>query len=820
MERGHKLHHFGPFCLDENDQVLLRAGRRVPLPAKAVSTLIVLVRNKGRVVEKDDLMKEVWPNEFVEEANLAQHIFMLRRAFGETADDPKYIETVPRRGYRFLGLTREIRDASVPAEADLKSQPVYSVAVLPFVNGLADPTTEYFADNITESIINSLSQLPQILIRPSSTVYRYKAREIDAQQVGRELGVNSLVLGKVNLIDKTLMISTELIDVVGGWQLYGKTYSAKCNQIAEIQEQIAKDIAAVLPGSPTKSNPRITSRFTASPSAYQTYLKGRLCWCRHTKEGLEQAIEYFRQAIEFDPGYVLAYAAIVDCHLRLATNYFPPMDSLPSAAVASDAEAIEALPPAGLAALRLRYDWDKRSAEKEVARAMELNFSYPATHQWKAACEDSASLYMGGFYESKEALTNTPAPDGPPLSSWVPSGQYQSTSLTLAEEVQISCLVAREQIAVGNFEAARLVLKNWYTIGQWPNLERLSPQSFADLLFTAGRLAGSLASTRQVPKAQKHAEALLNGAIGIWEQLGLKRQSAEGQMELGVCYWREGLVDVARHSIQDALKGLVDEDGELRGLGLIRLAINEVSAGRFNESLAYLNEAAVFVDQAGPSLTAVYNFELGLTFKELAIAEHRKEYFEKGIEHYRKALCQFEAIGNYFYVAFTENNYGNLLITLKQPEKAEPHIKRARKLYEQHSGKVYKAQFDDTQARFYIAAEQFDLAEHAITKSIETLEASGEEAWLAESLTTQGVLLSRTGHVRQAKRVLQRASQIAEGGGNREGAERALFTLIEEMHDQLEDDERLELKAALDRLFIPQQNSAKERRRKCLGLIA
>ena len=197
MEHGNNFHHFGPFCLDENDQVLLRAGRRVPLPAKAVSTLIVLVRNKGHVVEKDDLMKEVWPNEFVEEGNLAQHIFMLRRAFGETANRPNYIETVPRRGYRFLGTTRERNEASAPAEA---------------------------------------------------------------------------------------------------------------------------------------GHQRITSRFTDSQSAYQAYLKGRLCWCKHTREGLEEATEYFRQATEFDPGYALAYAAIVDCYLRLATNYFPPEDSLPSAA--------------------------------------------------------------------------------------------------------------------------------------------------------------------------------------------------------------------------------------------------------------------------------------------------------------------------------------------------------------------------------------------------------------------------------------------------------------------------------------------------------
>lgn len=800
MENGHKLHHFGPFCLDENEQVLLRAGRRVPLPAKAVNTLIVLVRNRGHVVEKDDLMKEVWPNEFVEEGNLSQHIFTLRRAFGETADQPQYIETVPRRGYRFLGGSRENNGASNASDLDNRAQPVHSVAVLPFVNG-TDPTTEYLADNITESIINSLSQLQQILVRPRSTVFRYKAKEIDAQQVGRELGVHSVVLGKVSWVASTLTISTELVDVGGGWQVYGKTYSARANEISEVQQKIAKDIIAFLPASPRKASERI-SPFTNSPGAHEAYLKGRLCWCKQTKKGLEQATEYFRQAIAFDSGYVLAYAALVDCYLRLATNYFPPVEALPSTAVAGNAAAIEDLHFETLASLRLRCEWDKKSAEREVRRAVEMKSSYPSTQQWNAACQMAANLYL--------AKTNATAAS---------LDHFASASLTLDEEIQISCLAAREQIAVGNYDAAALVLKNWYTIGQWPTLERLSPSSFADLLFTAGRLAGSIASTRQVPKAQKHAEALLNGAIGIWEQLGLKRQSAEGQMELGVCYWREGLVNLARESIQGALKGLADDDADLRSLGLMRLAINEIAAGRLHEALAALNEAAGLVDQIGPLHTSIHHLERAIVLKHLATAENRNEYFEGALDHYRKALYEFEAIGCFLFAAFAENNYANLLLALKQLDKAEVHIERASRLYEGHYDKVYRAQFEDTQAKFYIAAERFDLAEQAIARSIETLEESGQEAWLAESLTTQGQLWCRVGRHRQAKRVLQRACQIAERGGNHERAERALLILIEEMHDQLDDDERLELRTALDRLFAPQQTLATERRLKCLQLI-
>ncbi len=799
MEHDHNLHDFGPFRLDANERVLLRAGRRVPLPAKAVSILTVLVRNKGRVVEKDHLMKEVWPNEFVEEGNLAQHIFRLRQAFGETADQPKYIETVPRRGYRFLESPKEI-DTSVSLGVAPGSQSVHSLAVLPFVNVNADSKTEYLTDSITEGIINSLSQLPQLRVRPRSAVFRYKNRDFDAQQVGRELGVHSVVMGTVNFVDDTLTISTELIDLAGGWQVYGKTYNAKSNEILTVQGEIAKHIAAAIPLKLTDDKQPQIKRYTEDPRAYEVYLKGRLCWCKHTRKGLEQAIERFRKAIEFDPCYALAYAAIVDCYLRLATNYVPPIDALPLRAVAEEAATIQDIPLETVAAVRLRYNWDLKSAEREFDRALNLKSNYPAAHQWEAAYQFSRSLYYGAGANLEGRQQDNTAQDVALKTET--AEQFQSTSLTSAEEIQILCVVAREQILAGNMEAACLVLKNWYCIGQWPILDGLTPYSSVDLLFTAGRLAGNVGSTRQLPRIQKHAEALLNGAIGISEQLGLKRQSAEGQMELSVCYWREGLFDLARNTLLAVLEQLDDEDRELRSLTLIRLAMTEGSVGHLHDAMAHLNEAAAILELAAPWLTAIYNNHLAITFRRLGVAENRAEYFERAIEHYRKAIYQFEAVGNHRYAAAAENNIGNLLLTLNRFEKAEIHMIRARKLSEHQGDRISQAVFDDTWARFYIAAEQFDLAEKAIARSIGTLEDGGEDARLAESLTTRGVLLCRMGRHREAKRVLERARQIAERCGDCAGAKRALLTVLEQMRDQLDDDERTELNATLDQMLL------------------
>ncbi len=251
--KGHNLHHFGPFCLNEDERVLLRDGHLVPLPPKAVSTLLVLVRRKGQVVEKDVLLEEVWPNEFVEEGNLAQNIFILRRALGESTHSPRYIETVPRRGYRFLTTVLEA-DATVGTFITTSSValPVSQsdfrlLAVLPFVNVSGNFDIEHLTDGITETLINTLSQLPELRVTARNTVFRYKGKDLDAGQVGRELGVHNVLFGTLDSLEDRMILSIELIDVAGGWQLCGRTYNRKFGEILETQDEMANEIATKLP---------------------------------------------------------------------------------------------------------------------------------------------------------------------------------------------------------------------------------------------------------------------------------------------------------------------------------------------------------------------------------------------------------------------------------------------------------------------------------------------------------------------------------------------------------------------------------------------
>ena len=822
MQGSKSSYHFGPYRLDATQRVLLREGKPVALTLKAFDTLQVLVEKHGDVVEKEDLMRQVWPDAFVEESNLTQNIFTLRKALGETTGEFKYIETVPRRGYRFVALVEEIVEGSSqqPLMAGQQSlgQPTAAangqlrfLAVLPFINVGNDAQTEYLSDGITESLINSLAQLPLLRVMSRSTVFRFKSNELDAQRIGRELGVDAVLVGRVHSYDHKLIIGAELVDVANGWQLWGESYDRGSKAIFEVQDEIARQISAALRLKLTgEEERRLSKRHTRSTEAYQFYLKGRFHWSKYAKDGLEQAIDLFRQAIELDPNYTLAYAGIVDCYLRLATNYIPPAGSNSLADQSKEIYRNEAQPFSGM--FKMRQEWDKKAAERESKRAAELKSSYPAAHQWHAAYLFSAALYHQADREScaEGRLGKHPQRHFPPAA------QPHFADLTPAEEVQVFCTVAREQIEAGNFEAACMVLQRWWTIGEWPKVEGLEPASSADLLFTTGALAGWLASSRQVPKGQKHAQALLNGSIALCQQLGLKTRCAEGKIELAYCYYREGLFDLARSTLQEAIQTIAKEDSDLRSIALIKLAGVERHAGRLFDSLAQLNHASEIVELGGPWATGRYHLELATVLKNLAVAETRSDLFERAIDSYREARYEFEAIGNYRLKAIVENNHGYLLLTLKRLQEAEQRLVLARKLFDEFSDKVRRAQVDETLAQLHIANGRFDLAEKAILLAVESLEKGGEEALLSEALTTYGVILLRVGRYREGKRVLEHSNRIAESCGDREGAGRALLILMEEMFESLEIEERLELQGRMDALLKnSQQVSILERLRKC-----
>jgi signal transduction histidine kinase/ActR/RegA family two-component response regulator len=397
----------------------------------------------------------------------------------------------------------------------------------------------------------------------------------------------------------------------------------------------------------------------------------------------------------------------------------------------------------------------------------------------------------------------------------------QSLAWSLSEQVEACCAIARERLEVGDYDLACAALKQWWAVGQWPSQRGLSQSAAAELLLTAGTLDGWIASTRQVVGGQKNAERLLSGAVALFDHLGETTRSAEGRIELGYCYYRQGLFDLARATLRSCLSDLTESDIDLKENALIRIASVERHAGRLHDALGVLNEAESVLDCLNPWTKGRFHLESATTLKNLGVAESRNGYFERALAHYREALDHFEQIGNRRYTAIVENNYGYLLLTLKKLNEAQEHLERARELFDEFGDSVRRAQVDETLAQLYLASEKYTFALRSVALAVETLETSGEEALLAEALTTHGLVLCKLGRRHEAKPSLERARRVAERCGDNEGAGKPLLILIEEMCEHLADDERREIGAQASQLLAnSQQASTRERLKNCLARIA
>ncbi len=393
--------------------------------------------------------------------------------------------------------------------------------------------------------------------------------------------------------------------------------------------------------------------------------------------------------------------------------------------------------------------------------------------------------------------------------------------LTLSEQVEACCTIARENLEAGDYDEGCVALRQWWCIGEWPNQQGLSQSAAATLLLTAGTLTGWVASTRQIDGGQKCAERLLSGAIALFDNLGLTTFSAEGRIELGYCYYRQGMFDLARTTLRSALSDVSNTEIEQKGVALVRLSTLERHAGRLHDALGLMNEVNCLIQDLTPWTKGRFHLEFATTLKELGAAENKTAFFDKALSHYSEALSQFELLGNRRYTAIVENNRGYLLSTLKRFDEAQIHLGRARNLFEEFGDQVRRAQTDETLAQLYLASEQYSQAERSIKLAVETLETNGEDVLLAEALTTQGLVLCKLARRHEAKPILERARRVAERCGDDEGAGRPLLILIEEMCDQLSDDERREIGAHASQLLAnSQQASTRERLKKCQERIA
>lgn len=428
---------FGNMVIDRGSFTVFREGKPCEITPRAFDVLLYLVENRGRVVEKQELFDAVWKDTFVTDNALMRAVREIRRELGDSATAPKYIETVHKRGYRFIGevlpapeatvepeIQAELRTVAMPPESRSESaqlpgpvpsgtarfvafglvaaalvalsafayyytradKKIRSIAVMPLENASYGTDSEHLSDGISESVINSLSELQELKVIARATAFRYRGQEFDPQRIRRDLGVDAILTGRVVQTGDDLTVQADLIDASDGTQIWGSRYIRSSSTAYELPGAIASDLAKKLELnlSPEQAK-RLTKNYTVNPEAFRFYSLGLFFWNKRSEEALNKSIEYFEQAIAKDPNYALAYAGLADSYAVMAISADRPARDVMPKAMAAAARALElddSLVEAHATMLRIKaqYEWDWTGAEQQYRRAIELNPGYPMTH--------------------------------------------------------------------------------------------------------------------------------------------------------------------------------------------------------------------------------------------------------------------------------------------------------------------------------------------------------------------------------------------------------------------------------------------------------
>ena len=397
-EGASPVYRFGPFVLDVADGSLKRDGAPIPLTPKQFDLLVALVTSAGRLVEKDTLLKSVWPDVAVEEGNLTKGIFSLRQLL--ELEDVRYIETVPKRGYRFAAtVTREAAAAPAlstpsPAASAIPPQPApavleNSIAVMPFTDMSAARDQEFFCEGMSEEIINALGRVPDVRVASYTSSTRFKGKAIDTQSIGRELMVSWLLEGSVRKSRDIVRIAVQLVRARDGFSAWSGRFDRRLDDIFTVQDDIAGMIAETLTRRVAKASAPLVTSKTSNTEAYSLYLEGRYLWNKRPGDVVWQALDRFERAIAIDPSFAPAHAALAGVYGTLGAweyGVLPPGEALAKAKT-SAARALELDPQlaAGHTAVgytRLHFDWNADGACREFDQAIALNPAWVDAHHW------------------------------------------------------------------------------------------------------------------------------------------------------------------------------------------------------------------------------------------------------------------------------------------------------------------------------------------------------------------------------------------------------------------------------------------------------
>jgi len=449
---------FGLFEVDVQAGELRKRGVKIPLQGIPVQILSILLESPGRTVTREELRTRLWPADtFVDfDHSLHNAIARLREALGESANNPHFIETLPRRGYRFIGT---IDSASTPQAIEPRLAPrrasrlvfllgiiaivallaalvglnvpnvrsrlfgealsahIDSIAVLPLKNLSDDREQDYFADGMTEALITDLGKISALRVISRTSVMRYKDTKKPLPEIARELQVGALVEGTLAWSGDRLRITANLVQASPERHLWAETYERDLRDVITLQNDVARTIAQQIEVKLTpEEHARLSASPTVDPEAYKLYIKGRYFWVKRNLESFERAMDYFQQAINRDPGYAAPYSGLADCYALFGSSFdvggLAPNEVQPKAKAAA-LKALEldsSLSDAhnSVAYVKLTYDWDWQGAESEFRRSLELNPGYAHGHHWYAHLLLSSGRRDEALTESNRALEIDP----------------------------------------------------------------------------------------------------------------------------------------------------------------------------------------------------------------------------------------------------------------------------------------------------------------------------------------------------------------------------------------------------------------------------
>ena len=381
-DRSRQTIRFGVFEADPRSGQLRRHGAKVKLADQSFRILSLMLERPGEVVTREELRRELWAEDtFVDfEAGMNSAIKRLRDALGDSADSPRFVETLPRRGYRFIAPVER-----AACEPPLR---IESVAVLPLENLIGDPAQDFFVDGMTDALITRLAQIGALRVTSRTSALRYKGTRKPLPEVARELNVDAVVEGTVTRSGGRVRITAQLVHGPSDRHLWASQYERDLTDILLLQAEVARAIADEIQVKLTpQEQARLASARFVNPKAYETYLRGRFHWDKRTEEGMRKGLELFQQALAEDPSYALSHVGVAECYNMLAFwgVAAPHEVSARGKAAAGKALEIDENLAEGHAArgwVHFTYDSDWASAERELRRAIELNPGYARAHQW------------------------------------------------------------------------------------------------------------------------------------------------------------------------------------------------------------------------------------------------------------------------------------------------------------------------------------------------------------------------------------------------------------------------------------------------------